>query len=107
MNRLFAWFGAVAPHGANLPHASASHALGARLDVEADAAVTRATAGAGVHVQGLRMAYGTVPALDDLALQVQPGEALGLLGPNGAGKSTLMHVLAGVLRPQAGRVDVA
>nr|WP_245216029.1 heme ABC exporter ATP-binding protein CcmA [Pararoseomonas baculiformis] len=39
-----------------------------------------------------------------LSLQAAPGEALLLLGPNGAGKSTLLRVLAGLLRPAAGRV---
>lgn len=39
-----------------------------------------------------------------LSLTAAPGEALLLLGPNGAGKSTLLRVLAGLLRPAAGRV---
>jgi molybdate transport system ATP-binding protein len=42
----------------------------------------------------------------DVALRVAPGEVLAVLGPNGAGKSTLLDVLAGLLRPDAGRVRV-
>ena len=49
--------------------------------------------------------YGTRVAVDDLSLEVRPGEILGLLGPNGAGKSTTMHVATGLLRPDAGTVD--
>ena len=46
-------------------------------------------------------------AVDDLDLDVQPGEVLGLLGPNGAGKTTTLHMAAGLLAPDAGRVMVA
>jgi molybdate transport system ATP-binding protein len=43
----------------------------------------------------------------DLDLDVAPGETVALLGPNGAGKSTALRVLAGLLRPVAGRVELA
>ncbi len=44
-----------------------------------------------------------IMALDDLSLEVQPGEIFGLLGPNGAGKSTTVGVLTTRIRPTAGR----
>ncbi len=50
--------------------------------------------------------YGARVAVDDLSLEVRPGEILGLLGPNGAGKSTTMHVATGLLRPDAGSVAI-
>jgi len=50
--------------------------------------------------------YGARVAVDDLSLDVRPGEILGLLGPNGAGKSTTMHVAVGLLRPDAGTVSI-
>jgi ABC-2 type transport system ATP-binding protein len=50
--------------------------------------------------------YGTRVAVDDLSLEVRPGEIFGLLGPNGAGKSTTMHVAVGLLRPDAGAVSI-
>jgi ABC-2 type transport system ATP-binding protein len=50
--------------------------------------------------------YGARIAVDDLSIEVRPGEILGLLGPNGAGKSTTMHVATGLLRPDAGSVAI-
>ncbi|MCL2107015.1 MAG: ABC transporter ATP-binding protein [Oscillospiraceae bacterium] len=45
-------------------------------------------------------------ALRDVSFQVQKGERLGVLGFNGAGKSTLLKVIAGVMKPSAGRVEI-
>lgn len=45
-----------------------------------------------------------IVAVDGLSFQVDAGETMGLLGPNGAGKTTTLHLLTGVLRPDAGRV---
>ncbi|MEO6208464.1 MAG: ABC transporter ATP-binding protein, partial [Candidatus Limnocylindrales bacterium] len=50
--------------------------------------------------------YGNVVAVNDITFALGPG-VTGLLGPNGAGKSTLLHLLAGLLAPSAGTVQIA
>ncbi len=57
-------------------------------------------------VDGVRKAYGKTVALDGVDLRVEPGTILGLLGPNGAGKTSLVSIVAGLRRPDAGRVEV-
>lgn len=59
-------------------------------------------------VRGRRGAPGTpeVRATDGVSLDVRRGEIFGLLGPNGAGKSTLVRQLTGLLRPDAGSVEI-
>ncbi len=49
-------------------------------------------------------AYGHLPLLDDVSLQIQPGERLALIGRNGTGKSTFMQIVSGELAPDAGIV---
>jgi putative spermidine/putrescine transport system ATP-binding protein len=57
-----------------------------------------------ITLRGLRKAYGSVRALDDVDLQVRSGEFLTLLGPSGSGKTTLLMVLAGFIRPDQGQL---
>jgi ABC-2 type transport system ATP-binding protein len=54
----------------------------------------------------LHRKYETVPAVADLSFQIAEGERVGFLGPNGAGKTTTLKVLAGLLHPSAGTVQV-
>ena len=48
--------------------------------------------------------FAGIAALNDIALTVEAGEAVGLIGPNGAGKTTFFNCILGMLRPDAGRV---
>jgi ribose transport system ATP-binding protein len=64
-----------------------------------------APGGAALILDDVRKSFGAVRALAGVSLRVGRGERLGLVGHNGAGKSTLMHVLAGVLRPDAGTIS--
>jgi ABC-2 type transport system ATP-binding protein len=60
-----------------------------------------------VRVRDVVHDFGRVRALDGVSLDVAPGVIYGLLGPNGAGKTTLIRVLATLLRPGSGSVEVA
>jgi ABC-2 type transport system ATP-binding protein len=59
-----------------------------------------------IRTERLSKSYGAKVAVDQLDLQVEPGEILGFLGPNGAGKSTTVKVLTGLIRPDSGRASV-
>ena len=54
----------------------------------------------------LRKQYGEFTAVDGVSLDVQPGQIHGFLGPNGAGKTTTIRMIAGLLKPTAGRIIV-
>jgi Cu-processing system ATP-binding protein len=59
-----------------------------------------------IAVENLTKSYGRTLVLRGISLQTEPGKITLLVGPNGAGKSTLMKVLAGLIQPDGGRVDV-
>ena len=62
--------------------------------------------GVALATQGLAKRYGPRVALDGLDLRVPTGVVYGFLGPNGAGKTTTMRILTGLIRPDAGRVEL-
>ncbi len=57
-----------------------------------------------IRLEGLTKAYGSFVAVDGIDLHVPRGELFGFLGPNGAGKTTTLRMIAGILRPTAGRI---
>ncbi|MGH2544711.1 MAG: ATP-binding cassette domain-containing protein, partial [Ardenticatenaceae bacterium] len=68
-----------------------------------------ATSNALVQLHNLSKTYPGAerPAVDNLSLALHPGEILALLGPNGAGKTTTVKMIAGLVLPSAGAVQVA
>jgi len=60
-----------------------------------------------ILARGVVKRFGTTQALAGLDLTAEPGTILGVLGPNGAGKTTAVRILTTLLRPDAGRVEVA
>jgi ABC-2 type transport system ATP-binding protein len=73
---------------------------------------TAATALAGppidapLRIHGLTKSYGPTRAIDGLTLEVPLGACYGLVGPNGSGKSTTMRAVVGLIRPDAGEIEV-
>jgi len=59
-----------------------------------------------IELSQVSFSYGLVPVLQNISLQVEPGEFLGLVGPNAGGKSTLLKLVLGLLKPQRGSVKV-
>ncbi len=59
-----------------------------------------------IDLRNLTKRYGAVTAVNDLTLQVAPGEIVAFLGPNGAGKTTTIDMMLGLARPSAGTVQI-
>jgi branched-chain amino acid transport system ATP-binding protein len=65
-----------------------------------------ATVPAALRAEGVTVRFGGIVALSDVSLHVAPRTIVGLVGPNGAGKSTAFAVLSGLLKPNAGTVEL-
>jgi ABC-type branched-subunit amino acid transport system ATPase component/ABC-type branched-subunit amino acid transport system permease subunit len=63
-------------------------------------------AGGTLELRQISLNFGAVRAIDDLTLEVSPGEVHGLIGPNGSGKTTTLNAICGFARPQSGHVVV-
>jgi ABC-2 type transport system ATP-binding protein len=59
-----------------------------------------------LQVDDLKKSYGNLVAVNGVSLQAGAGETIGLLGPNGAGKTTTVSMIAGLIRPDAGSVEI-
>jgi len=61
---------------------------------------------AALHVQGLKKAFGGLPAINDVTLEVAAGERRLIIGPNGAGKTTLFNLITGDLSADRGSISL-
>jgi ABC-2 type transport system ATP-binding protein len=68
--------------------------------------MTPVSPGMAVEASDVRKRFGTIEALRGLSITIREGEIYGLLGPNGSGKTTLIRCVAGLVRPDAGRITV-
>jgi D-xylose transport system ATP-binding protein len=59
-----------------------------------------------VELRNIRVAFGGIHAVDDVTIDLYPGEVVGLVGGNGAGKSTLMHTLSGAHPADSGEIRI-
>jgi D-xylose transport system ATP-binding protein len=59
-----------------------------------------------VELRNIRVAFGGIHAVDDVSVDLYPGEVVGLVGGNGAGKSTLMHTLSGAHPADSGEIRI-
>ena len=80
---------------------TAEEASGARARTAIDSSGTPL-----VEMRNIRVAFGGVHAVDDVSIDLFPGEVVGLVGGNGAGKSTLMKALSGAHPPDSGQILV-
>ncbi|WP_380681705.1 metal ABC transporter ATP-binding protein [Salinigranum sp. GCM10025319] len=63
---------------------------------------TDTVAGPIVELRDVNFGYTSTPVVEDVSLQIDPGEYVAIVGPNGSGKSTLMQLVLGLLRPDEG-----
>ena len=59
-----------------------------------------------LKIAHLSKSFDSIKAVDDISLEVKKGEIFGLLGPNGAGKTTAISMIAGLLRPDTGKIYI-
>ena len=58
-----------------------------------------------LEIKGINVFYGAIQALDDVSIQVRPGEIVAIIGSNGAGKSTLLRTISGLIRARTGSIS--
>lgn len=71
----------------------------------APAFMSKLSGNAMLTIQGIKVFYGAIQALEDVSLEVKQSEIVAIIGSNGAGKSTLLRTISGMLRPRAGTIE--
>jgi lipopolysaccharide export system ATP-binding protein len=87
------------PNGHAQNDVKLGHGLAPRL-------VASGATGSHLAVHHLRKSYKAHRVVEDVSMNLSRGEAVGLLGPNGAGKTTLFYMVMGLVRPDAGRIEL-
>jgi len=57
-----------------------------------------------LRAENISISFGALMALDDVSLEIYPGEITAIIGPNGAGKTTMLNIINGFYKPDAGRI---
>jgi len=65
-----------------------------------------AAEGTGVSIRGVGHSFGSLRALEGIALEAAPAEVLGIVGPSGCGKTTLLELVAGLREPDSGTISI-
>ena len=86
------------------PHAHPAERRLATVESGLDAGHARAHAD--IWLSDVTVGYGDRVALEDVSLAIEAGSLLAVVGPNGAGKSTLLKLMAGLIRPWRGRIEL-
>ncbi|HEX2423088.1 MAG TPA: ATP-binding cassette domain-containing protein, partial [Actinomycetota bacterium] len=60
-----------------------------------------------IEIEGLTKSFGGFRAVDDVSFVAEDGKITALLGPSGSGKSTALRMIAGLERPDSGRITIA
>jgi branched-chain amino acid transport system ATP-binding protein len=58
-----------------------------------------------LQIRDINVFYGAIQALENVSIEVNPGEIVAIIGSNGAGKSTLLRTISGLLRPRTGAIE--
>lgn len=72
--------------------------------VQAPVSATNSHSGHSLELEQIVHRFGEMIALQDINLNIRPGEFVSLLGPSGCGKTTLLRIIAGFLKPSSGRI---
>jgi putative spermidine/putrescine transport system ATP-binding protein len=78
--------------------------VNAVLDHDSTSKIRSETRGVTVRLEGVSHDYGDVRVVNDVSLQIDPGEFVTVLGPSGSGKTSLLRIIGGLVRPVAGQV---
>lgn len=78
----------------------------ARVSIPQNEPIDEVVTAKSLSARGVTKQFGAVVALDQVSLELRPGEIHGLIGPNGSGKTTLLNLLSGYYQPTSGAIQL-